>query len=236
MDAGAVEAAREAAVVEMTEKVELAKAGKEAADEARKAAEEAERKLAEEKAAAEEAARKLAAEKAALEEATKELKEEKEAFRKTLEEAMDDDEENASDESAEDSPSLVPAVENILKDEDGGRDFESQINLFKTLLALSESLPPKAKKEFMQSRERVTLEYLISTLEGEPGLLKTSSALRKSGALTDIASEEMPGEERPMGELLETVVGDMKSLSQDLEEKDLSIALGKLADGILEKE
>ena len=203
---------------------------------ARKAAEEAEKKLAEEKAAAEEAAKKLAEEKAALEEAAKELKEEKEAFRKTLEEAMDDDEENASDEAAEDSPSLVPAVENILKDEDGERDFESQINLFKTLLALSESLPPKAKKEFMQSRERVTLEYLISTLEGEPGLLKTSSALRKSGALTDVASEETPGEERPMGELLETVVGDMKSLSQDLEEEDLSIALGKLADEILEKE
>lgn len=203
---------------------------------ARKAAEEAEKKLAEEKAAAEEAAKKLAAEKAALEEAAKELKEEKEAFRKTLEEAMEDDEENASDETAEDSQSLVPADEDVLKDEDGERDFESQINLFKTLLALSESLPPKAKKEFMQSRERVTLEYLISTLEGEPGLLKTSSALRKSDALTDIASEETSGSDRPMGELLETVVGDMKSLSQDLEEEDLSIALGKLADGILEKE
>lgn len=203
---------------------------------ARKAAEEAEKKLAEEKAAAEEAARKLAAEKAALEEAAKELKEEKEAFRKTLEEAMEDDEENASDEAAEDSQNVVPADEDVLKDEDGERDFESQINLFKTLLALSESLPPKAKKEFMQSRERVTLEYLISTLEGEPGLLKTSSALRKSDALTDIASEETSGSDRPMGELLETVVGDMKSLSQDLEEEDLSIALGKLADGILEKE
>lgn len=203
---------------------------------ARKAAEEAEKKLAEEKAAAEEAAKKLAAEKAALEEAAKELKEEKEAFRKTLEEAMEDDEEDASDEIAEDSQSIVPADEDVLKDEDGERDFESQINLFKTLLALSESLPPKAKKEFMQSRERVTLEYLISTLEGEPGLLKTSSALRKSDALTDIASEETSGSDRPMGELLETVVGDMKSLSQDLEEEDLSIALGKLADGILEKE
>lgn len=203
---------------------------------ARKAAEEAEKKLAEEKAAAEEAAKKLAEEKAALEEAAKELKEEKEAFRKTLEEAMEDDEENASDEAAEDSQNVVPADEDVLKDEDGERDFESQINLFKTLLALSESLPPKAKKEFMQSRERVTLEYLISTLEGEPGLLKTSSALRKSDALTDIASEETSGSDRPMGELLETVVGDMKSLSQDLEEEDLSIALGKLADGILEKE
>lgn len=214
---------------------EAAKKLEEEKEAARKAAEEAERRLAEEKAAAEEAAKKLAAEKAALEEAAKELKEEKEAFRKTIEEAMEDDEENASDDAAEDSQSLVPAVENILKDKDSERDFESQINLFKTLLALSESLPPKAKKEFMQSRERVTLEYLISTLEGEPGLLKTSSALRKSGALTGVASEETSGEDRPMGELLETVVGDMKSLSQDLEEEDLSIALGNLADGILEK-
>lgn len=201
---------------------------------ARKAAEEAEKKLAEERAAAEEAARKLEEEKAALEEAAKELREEKEAFRKTLEEALED-EETPSEEEGEDASSLVPAVENILKDEDGVRDFESQIKLFKTLLALSESLPSEKKKEFMQSRARVSLEYVIATLEGEPGLLKTSSALRKSGALTNVASEEVPDADCSTGELLETVVGDMKTLSQNLEEKDLSIALTKLADGILEK-
>ncbi|MBD5436823.1 MAG: tetratricopeptide repeat protein [Treponema sp.] len=225
---------------------------------ARRAAEETARKLAEEKAAAEEAARKLAEEKeaarkaaeeserklaeekAALEEAAKELKEEKEAFRKTIEDAMEDDENDAKKKALEEAMKkvhdFVPAVANILKDEDGERDFESQINLFKTLLALSESLPPKEKQEFMQSRVRVTLEYLISTLEGEPGLLKTSSALRKSGVLTDMASEEVSDADCPMDELLETVLGDMKSLSQDLEEEDLSIALGKLADEILEKE
>ena len=225
---------------------------------ARRAAEETARKLAEEKAAAEEAARKLAEEKeaarkaaeeaerklaeekAALEEAAKELKEEKEAFRKTIEDAMEDDESDAKKKALEEAMKkvhdFVPAVANILKDEDGERDFESQINLFKTLLALSESLPPKEKQEFMQSRVRVTLEYLISTLEGEPGLLKTSSALRKSGVLTDMASEEVSDADCPMDELLETVLGDMKSLSQDLEEEDLSIALGKLADEILEKE
>ena len=225
---------------------------------ARRAAEETARKLAEEKAAAEEAARKLAEEKeaarkeaeeaekklveekAALEEAAKELKEEKEAFRKTIEDAMEDDENDAKKKALEEAMKkvhdFVPAVANILKDEDGERDFESQINLFKTLLALSESLPPKEKQEFMQSRVRVTLEYLISTLEGEPGLLKTSSALRKSGVLTDMASEEVSDADCPMDELLETVLGDMKSLSQDLEEGDLSIALGKLADEILEKE
>ena len=225
---------------------------------ARRTAEETARKLAEEKAAAEEAARKLAEEKeaarkaaeeverklaeekAALEEAAKELKEEKEAFRKTIEDAMEDDESDAKKKVLEEAMKkvhdFVPAVANILKDEDGERDFESQINLFKTLLALSESLPPKEKQEFMQSRVRVTLEYLISTLEGEPGLLKTSSALRKSGVLTDMASEEVSDADCPMDELLETVLGDMKSLSQDLEEEDLSIALGKLADEILEKE
>ena len=208
------------------------------------AAEEAARKLAEEKEAArkaaEESERKLAEEKAALEEAAKELKEEKEAFRKTIEDAMEDDESDAKKKALEEAMKkvhdFVPAVANILKDEDGERDFESQINLFKTLLALSESLPPKEKQEFMQSRVRVTLEYLISTLEGEPGLLKTSSALRKSGVLTDMASEEVSDADCPMDELLETVLGDMKSLSQDLEEEDLSIALGKLADEILEKE
>lgn len=211
---------------------------------ARRTAEETARKLAEEKEAARKAAeeteKKLAEEKAALEEAAKELKEEKEAFRKTIEDAMEYDESDAKKKALEEAMKkvhdFVPAVANILKDEDGERDFESQINLFKTLLALSESLPPKEKQEFMQSRVRVTLEYLISTLEGEPGLLKTSSALRKSGVLTDMASEEVSDADCPMDELLETVLGDMKSLSQDLEEEDLSIALGKLADEILEKE
>ena len=213
---------------------EAAKKLEEEKEAARKAAEEAEKKLAEEKAAAEEAARKLEEEKAALEEAAKELREEKEAFRKTLEEALED-EETPSEEEGEDASSLVPAVENILKDEDGMRDFESQIKLFKTLLALSESLPSEKKKEFMQSRARVSLEYVIATLEGEPGLLKTSSALRKSGALANVASEEVPDADCSTGELLETVVGDLKTLSQNLAEKDLSIALTKLADGILEK-
>ncbi len=219
---------------------------------ARKAAEEAERKLAEEKAAAEEAARKLeeekeaarkaaeeaerklAEEKAAAEEAARKLEEEKEAARKALEEAEKSAKKKAFDEAMKQMRDFVPAVENILKDEDGERDFESQIKLFKTLRALSESLPPKEKKDFMQSRARVTLDYLISTLEGEPGLLKTSSALRKSGVLTDISSEAAPETDCPVDELLKTVVSDMKTLSQDLEEEDLSIALGKLADEILE--
>ena len=213
---------------------EAARKFEEEKEAARKAAEEVEKKLAEEKAAAEEAARKLEEEKAALEEAAKELREEKESFRKTLEEALED-EETPSEEEGEDASSLVPAVENILKDEDGMRDFESQIKLFKTLLALSESLPSEKKKEFMQSRARVSLEYVIATLEGEPGLLKTSSALRKSGALANVVSEEVPDADCSTSELLETVVGDLKTLSQNLAEKDLSIALTKLADGILEK-
>lgn len=208
-------------------------------EEARRLAEENARLRAQEesaKRAAEEAAKKLAEEKAALEEAAKKLQEEQEASRKALEEARENAKKKAFEEAMKKVRSFVPAVENILKDEDGERDFESHIQLFRTLLALSESLPPKEKKEFKQSRARVTLEYLISMLEGEPGLLKTSSALRKSGVLTDMASEDVPDEHCSTEELLETVVGDMKSLSQDLEEEDLSIALVKLADGILEKE
>lgn len=215
------------------------------------AAEEAARKLAEEQETArkeaEEAAKKLTEQKAALEEAERKLQEEQEASRKAAEEAakklaeeVEAAKENAKrmafDAALEKMQSFVPAVENILKSEESERDFESQIKLFKTLRALSESLPPDEKKEFLQSRTRVTLEYLISALEGEPGLLKTSVALRKSGVLTGIVPENASATNRSIEELLKTVVGDMKSLSKDLEEEDLSFALAKLADEVLEKE
>ncbi len=204
------------------------------------AAEEAARKLAEEQEAArkeaEETERKLAEQKSALEEAERKLQEEQEAARKAVEAAKENAKKMALDAALEKMRSFVPAVENILKDEDGERDFESQIKLFKTLRALSESLPPDEKKDFLQSRTRVTLEYLISVFEGEPGLLKTSIALRKSGVLPDVVSESACDESRSLKELLETVIGDMKTLSQDLEEEDLSIALTKLADEVLEKE
>ena len=85
----------------------------------------------------------------------------------------------------------------------------------------------------MQSRTRVTLDYLISKLEGRPGLLETSKALRKSGALVDYVKEEDVDTDYTQDELARIVVTDMKALAGFLEEDDLVIALNKVADAFL---
>ena len=105
--------------------------------------------------------------------------------------------------------------------------------MFKALRALSESLPPEDRREFLQSRTRVSLDYLISKLEGRPGLLKTSAALRKSGELSDCVKEEDVDTDYTFDELARIVVTDMKALSGFLEEDDLVVALNKLADNFL---
>ncbi|MBQ6029624.1 MAG: hypothetical protein IJL24_08900, partial [Treponema sp.] len=137
------------------------------------------------------------------------------------------------DSAVQKATQMIPAIENILKKDGSDRDYSAEIKLFKTLRSLSESLPENDKKEFLQSRTRVMLDYLISKLEGRPGLLKTSKALRKSGALVDYVQEEDVDTNYSQDELARIVVTDMKALSGFLEEDDLVIALNKLADNFL---
>ncbi len=137
------------------------------------------------------------------------------------------------DSAVQKATEMIPAIENILKKDGSDRDYSAEIKLFKTLRALSESLPESERKEFLQSRTRVTLDYLISKLEGRPGLLKTSHALRKSGALSDFVQEEDVNTDYSQDELARIVVTDMKALAGFLEEDDLVIALNKLADNFL---
>lgn len=137
------------------------------------------------------------------------------------------------DSAVQKATQMIPAIENILKKDGSDRDYSAEIKLFKTLRSLSESLPESERKEFLQSRTRVTLDYLISKLEGRPGLLKTSHALRKSGALSDYVKEEDVSADYSQDELARIVVTDMKALAGFLEEDDLVVALNKLADNFL---
>ena len=149
------------------------------------------------------------------------------------------DEETAADSETFDSAvqkvsAMIPAIENILRQDSSARDFSSEIKMFKALRALSDSLPEAERREFLQSRARVSLDYLISKLEGRPGLLKMSAALRKSGELPDCVQEEDVNTDYTLDELAKIVVTDMKALSGSLEEDDLVVALNKLADSFLE--
>lgn len=137
------------------------------------------------------------------------------------------------DSAVQKATEMIPAIENILKKDGSDRDYSAEIKLFKTLRDLSESLPENERKVFLQSRTRVTLDYLIAKLEGRPGLLKTSHALRKSGALTDYVQEKDVNTDYSQDELARIVVTDMKALAGFLEEDDLVIALNKVADSFL---
>ena len=128
---------------------------------------------------------------------------------------------------------MIPAIENILRQEKTARDFSSEIKMFKALRVLSDSLPQEERRAFMQSRTRVSLDYLISKLEGRPGLIKTAAALRKSGELADCVPEDSVKTDYALDELAKIVVTDMKALSGCLEEDDLVAALTSLADSVL---
>lgn len=105
--------------------------------------------------------------------------------------------------------------------------------MFKALRALSDSLSDEDRRDFMQGRARVSLDYLISKLEGRPGLLKTSAALRKSGELKGFVPEDEVNVDCSLDALAKIVITDMKALSGFLPEDDLVVALNKLCDSVL---
>ena len=78
-----------------------------------------------------------------------------------------------------------------------------------------------------------SLDFLIAKLSGKPGLLKTSNSLRKSGffekqdeSISEI-TEEIQNLSKP--ELIKKVIGDMKLLTENLDDKELAEGLRKIA-------
>ena len=131
---------------------------------------------------------------------------------------------------------LLPKIERILEDDELALQYTSELELFKKLLDLCEFLPEDIKKEFLTSKVRLQIEYVIAKMSGKPGLLKTAHSLLKSGVISDsyvvTTSEE---EMNVTNEVLFNLIDYTKKLSEDLEDKSLAEGLQTYADSVLEQ-
>ncbi len=131
--------------------------------------------------------------------------------------------------------SIVPSVVNILKDSERAEKNAELLKLFHELHTLSDSLPSEKKSDFMKSKNRVQLDFVIAKLEGKPGLLSTAQALRKAnfqsyGTTAEIKAIPLSGQR-----LTNAVLNMMNDLSDSFTDKSLTTAMDSLCDEIKAK-
>ncbi len=137
--------------------------------------------------------------------------------------------------------SILPQFEKILEKsnslEPNNEQTQKILTLFKSLRALGESLSGESRKSFLQSLNRIKMDYIISRLSGNPGLLKVSQQLRESGKLENyIHEDELSKNQNYSGKFLAfNVFKNMKDVAKNLDDKDLSLALEKIISNLVEK-
>ena len=136
--------------------------------------------------------------------------------------------------------SILPQFEKMLEEKDTVPDQDDEqvqkaLSLFKSLRALGASLPGDARTNFMQSSNRMRMDYIIGRLSGNMGLLKMSQNLRDSGELENCVREEEVPVSYKGKRLAADVLRNMSVVSRDLEDKDLSIGLEKIITGLIVK-
>ena len=107
------------------------------------------------------------------------------------------------------------------------KTFRDAADMFKTLRNLSTSLPPVQKDAFFNSLNKLKLDYVIERLSGKPGLLSAASAIRKTGGIAGMKSDNKPS-------LLKTMTY-MRTLIKSLPDASQSWLLGKEVDKLINK-
>ena len=121
-------------------------------------------------------------------------------------------------------PSIIAAIE----DRSVIYRFRAFLSMFKTLREMLEYLPTEQRHEFMTSRNRLLLDYVISKLSGKPGLFATTKALLRSGLIHE--NPENKASEKEGIELVKEVLGNLRELSMSLEDETLREVLNAEAD------
>ena len=125
-------------------------------------------------------------------------------------------------------PSIIAAIE----DRSLIYRFRAFLSMFKTLREMLDYLPPEQRQEFMTSRNRLLLDYVISKLSGKPGLYATTTDLIRSGLIHE--NPNVKASEKEGVELVKDVLVDLRNLTDCLEDKTLKEALLKEADSLEE--
>mgnify|MGYP003445573226 FL=1 len=130
---------------------------------------------------------------------------------------------------------LLPKIERILEDDELALQYTSELELFKKLLNLCEFLPEDIKKEFLTSKIRLQIEYVIAKMSGKPGLLKTAHSLLKTGVISNANVLSIENSVDITNDSLFNLIDYTKKLSEDLEDKSLAEGLQTYADSVLEQ-
>ncbi len=151
--------------------------------------------------------------------------------------ATNSSEDTESDEMFITADDMLDKIERILNDNESANEYSQEIELFKKLKILADSLPDSEKNSSSACRMRMMIDYIIAKMSGKPGLLVTAESLLKSGVLGKEYDRQLTIEieDELSNELIKHVLIDMKKLAKGLVDKDLSEALCVTADSILEK-
>lgn len=128
---------------------------------------------------------------------------------------------------------MLPDIVSGLEDRATFFKFKNYLEMFKTLRKMIDFLPDLEKQEFMSSKNRLLLDYVISKLSGKPGLYATSKALHKSGIIHD--NPALKGSDNEGIDLVKEVLENLRRLSGNLEDETLRIALNREGDELREK-
>ena len=112
-------------------------------------------------------------------------------------------------------PSIIAAIE----DRSVVYRFRSYLSMFKALREMLEYLPEEQQHEFMVSRNRLILDYVISKLSGRPGLYATTKALLRSGLIH--GNPQNKASEKEGIELVKEVLVDLRKLNKNIQDKTL---------------
>ena len=102
---------------------------------------------------------------------------------------------------------------------------------FKNLRAIFEYLPENGKDSFVSNRIRMVVEYVIAKTSGKRGLLKTAKMWRKSAHLDNYEAQN--DEDKVTAKEIYDLVKYLKTLANELEDKEISKAICESADNVL---
>ena len=104
---------------------------------------------------------------------------------------------------------------------------------FKNLRAIFEYLPENGKDSFVSNRIRMVVEYVIAKTSGKRGLLKTAKMWRKAAHLDN--DEIQNDEDKVTAREVYDLVVYLKTLANELENKEISKAICESADNVLQR-
>lgn len=128
---------------------------------------------------------------------------------------------------------ILPKITSLIENPSEVEKFKKELDLFKRLRELGESLPFEQRAKFLAGRVRILLDYIIARLSGKAGLLITAAQIREEYNLpVDNIRKAMNGANRKD---IINVLKDMESLTSYLEDKNLSKALIIAAEEVVDK-